>query len=517
MRLLAVVLLGGALAAPRPAHAQADTLAEARRLRDARELAAAVGLLGAFVADHPGRADAARLLAETLYWLRRDTEADAAYAAALERHADDPTLRLEYGRFLAETGRARRARTVLAPLLGRADMLGRAEAQLGALAYWEGDLVSARRLLEQALAADPAQPDARRQLDEIRAGAAPWLRTGAELRHDDQPLDRLSFDAAAGWFPTPLLAATARAGVTRLDADDDLARTGGSAPTLWQGEAELSHYAPRLRLETAAAAGAVQRSAPGASDWTGRVKAGVRLPAGVVLRARAARAPYLHTVASLRTPVMTTTVGGELAWQGWRGWLGEAAVQRERYPDRNAVTTAYAWLLAPVVQAERAALQLGYGVSAQDARESRFVLADSAQPFPPGHPRFSVDGRYAPYWTPSELRAHALLASLTLRPRAALALHAGASVGVRAHELAPSFAVAASAPPGAPVAELHFARRDFRPRELRATVDAALTPAVRLALHGEHRRTAFYAATTVGMAFTWRLGGGMPSRAAGSP
>ena len=529
-RLLACSLLGAtSLVAARPAAAQqpapADTLAEARRLRDARDFAAALAQLEAWVAAHPDDAVAARLRAETLYWLGERRAAGDAYAAAFARWPDDPALRHEYGRFLVETGQARAGRAVLAPLLGRPDMLGRAEALLGTAAYWAGDLVSARRLLSAALAADANQPDVRRLLEDVHVGAAPWAQVGAELRHDDQPLDRRAVDAAAGWFATPLLGATLRAGLAGLDAD-----AVAGAPGLARAEGELSHYAPAARLESMVAAGVVRRSLPSRTEWTGRAMLGLRLPNGVALRGRAAREPYLRTAASLVTPVTTTTLGGELAWNHPRGWLGEAAVQRERYPDDNAVTTAYAWLLAPVARGARGVLRLGWGASAQDADESRFVLVHDV-PSGPGVPveGVSTEGHYAPYWTPSRLRAHSVLAAAELRPGAALVLRAGGSYGVSAREDAPYWTVVNAGPPeppgppgppgppvppAAPLVERRFAERTFHPLELRASADVALGRDARLVVRAEHQRAAFWAGTTVGAGITWRFAAGARRRAA---
>jgi cytochrome c-type biogenesis protein CcmH/NrfG len=89
---------------------------EAARLRNNREFAEAVKLLDRHLQQHPDDAEAARMLAETLYWLKDLERARASYAAALDRHPDDQRLRVEYARMLAETGNRRMAKTLLEPL-----------------------------------------------------------------------------------------------------------------------------------------------------------------------------------------------------------------------------------------------------------------------------------------------------------------------------------------------------------------------------------------------------------------
>ena len=163
-------------------------------------------------------------------------------------------------------------------------------------------------------------------------------------------------------------------------------------------------------------------------------------------------------------------------------------------------------------------LQVGYGLSAQDADESRFELVEPP-PVGPGLPIEGVrtDGRYAPYWTPANVRAHSLLAAAELRTGERVTLRAGGSYGVQAREEAPYWMVASMGPPGLPesiVMERRFAERSFHPLELRASLDAAFARDVRLVVRAEHQRAAFWRGTTVGAGVTWRFAEGARRRAA---
>ena len=86
-----------------------DTLAEARRLRDTKDFAGAAALLRPYVESHPDDAGSARFAALMAYWANDRVTADSLYAQALARHPGDANVRLEYGRFLIETGSSRRA------------------------------------------------------------------------------------------------------------------------------------------------------------------------------------------------------------------------------------------------------------------------------------------------------------------------------------------------------------------------------------------------------------------------
>jgi hypothetical protein len=308
---------------------------------------------------------------------------------------------------------------------------------------------------------------------------------------------------------TPLLSLSARVGVGQISSADSLSLAVTSAETA------LSHYAPAVRLESEVAVGLVRRGSSAGSELTGRVRAGVRLPRHVTLRLTLQRDPYFHTMASVRTVVMTRSLTTQASMVSPDGWLGEAAVQQTTYPDDNATRTLYAWLLAPLVQAGRGRLSLGYGVTAQDATENRFVLAQPHQQVPPSNPHFVFDGRYEPYYTPATLVVHSVLASGEVRTGRAT-LRAGGSYGVRATDKAPVFtapAVVDSAKPDA--VERTFVSRSFSPWNARASVEVATSMDLTLGLSGESTRTAFYTATTARAWLTYRFAGAAIRRAAG--
>lgn len=476
-----LLALAAVPAAPGAARSQSPAppgaVAEASRLRDARELAAAAELLERHLAAHPDDADAARMLAQTLYWTGDRAAAGARYEEALRRWPEDPWLRLDYGRMLVETGRGGRAAEVLEPLRGGGPAAAGAEALLATAAYWRGDLTAAARGFRRALRLEPDHAEALRQLGEIRALAAPWVRVGAVHRRDTQPLERSAFSVEAGWHPTPLRALAARVEPQHFGA------AGGS--DAFSAEASLRDYRPALRTELEAAAGIVRRGAGLGDEWTGRLGLGVRLPRGAVVRGAAERAPYFWTVGSLAEPTFTEAVSAALAWDDPAGWMGEAGYALQRFPDDNLLASAHVWLLAPLVRAGGARLSAGYAFGIQDAAESRWVPSAAAG-----------EGVYHPYYTPEMARAHSAVAALALPLGGAARLSVDGSYGFHARERAPALA---------PTEGAASAERGFTPWRARGALSAGAGPGVTLALEGERSRTAFYTLTTVGAGATWRF------------
>ena len=346
-----------------PSAGQGSVMPEAQRLRDAGDFTAAVTLLRAELSRRPDDGDVARLLAQTLYWLHDRPAAQALYETILQRHPQDTTSRLAYARMLSEIGELHRAQTVATPLLHVPATRVEANVLVGTVSYWRGDLTSARRFFETALQLDPSHAEAARQLDEIRSLAASWVRVLMTSDHDDQPLDSRHAAVEGGWFLTPLTPVTVRVESRRYTPDD------GARQTVWAGEAALAHYFPPLRLDTQIRGGFHRRLELGPSvDWTGAVAAGFRLPGHLSIRATLERAPYLHTVASLETPVLSRTVSGIARWEDPRGWLGELGYQQQHYPDDNTVRSVYGWQLVPVIFRKTVEFRAGYAFLAGPCR-----------------------------------------------------------------------------------------------------------------------------------------------------
>lgn len=480
------------LTVPLTSSTSQHPLREAERLRDHGHFVEAVKLLDHVLQQNPDDTEAARLRAQTLYWMKDFERARSSYAAALERHPADERLRVEYARMLSETGDRRAAKALLQPVRRSGRSSADADTLLGTILYWEGNQTGAKQLFLEALRKDSSQREAARQLHEIRLISAPWLRVAPTIWHDDQPLDRSGVAIEAGWFLSPLLSLSIRSQPERFATR--------VAQTFWTNEVEVSHVAPAARLETLLAAGAVQRPGePTDFDWTARAGLGFRARGGVTVRGRLERAVYLYTLSSLETPVVTQTAIGIVHWNRPSGWLGEAAMQRQRFPDANVVRSAYGWLLAPMTRGANGQIQAGYAVAVANADEDRFVLARPQQPFAPSDPRFDFAGIYRPYYTPARVVTHSIIAALTAGKTTGPVLRAGGSYGLRAREDATKFQ------PVADRVTAMIGRRSYTPWTVRGSLEIPASRSFVLKLAGESGRTTFYRWTTASVQAVYRF------------
>src|SRR5687768_13326460 len=100
MALALAGLLGGASNAR--AQGTVHPVAAASAARDRGDFAGAVRILEAHLRSYPDDGDAARLLAQTLYWTGNVRASRRAYEEALRRHPGDASTRLQYAQLLSE-------------------------------------------------------------------------------------------------------------------------------------------------------------------------------------------------------------------------------------------------------------------------------------------------------------------------------------------------------------------------------------------------------------------------------
>jgi Tfp pilus assembly protein PilF len=500
MKMIAVVAACAALFLPSTSTAQDSTrvnsLLVASALRDSAKFADAADTLRALLAREPANGDAARMLAQTLYWMKDTARARAQYETAIAAHPEDYTLKLDYGQMLVETRNNGRATQILEPLVQDTLSRGRATRLLGTMSYWAGDLTKAARCFRLALAADSLNAVASRQLHEIRTIAAPWISVQSSGLHDDQPLNRFGAHADGGWFINPMNAVSASINANHFSSEDSLTANIISG--------ELAYLAHMPRAELTIGFGVAQKMRSGRSFTIPILRANGRfiLPNRFVAGIASATEPYVATLSSFDVESRVSRISGTLTRTGTTGFLGETSFMAERFQDDNTVRSAYAWALAPVVKSTKAALHAGYSFAWQDSPVNNFVLLFPQQAVPATSPSFNFAGHYSPYYTPANLVAHTAIASLTVKPSPKTTLSANGGYAFHATEDAPAF-TASSSNPVAPFRQL--IEREIHPWNVAARLESAISGASSLTAAVEHMKTAFYSATSASVGMKWKF------------
>jgi hypothetical protein len=384
-----------------------------------------------------------------------------------------------------------------------------AEEMLAQTYYWMGDYTRAVRHFEAVLRASPGATEARRQLEEIRTATAPWVRLRAEHATDNQPLQRTTGEGEVGVYVTP-------AWSFFLHALPERFTSGDTSLTLLRADAGVRGYVPEARFDIELRAGITRGSATSylttvprrtkfvadTLDFTGRARVALHAARGVIVSASIERGRYTYTVVSLVEPIMTTANRVAVAFDR-SGWLGEAASQLELYPDDNSVRTGYAWLLMPLVRAPHALVQIGYGISYQDAEHTRFTWRNPIRSNP-ANPATLV-GWYDPYFTPSREIIHSATGSFAVWNARGVRMQLNGSYGAYATRNAP---VALNVPDNTRFGshpETRFVAEAFHPFDAHAGIQLPLARNLSLNVDAERSRNAFYQLTRISAAAYYRF------------
>ena len=472
-----------------------NPLREARRLHAGGDHETAALYLRAYLRGRPDDPTAHRLLASVLEAGGDLEGARRQYEETLRLGPDDPLLRLDYGRILVELGQEADARDALEPVARSAEAPPRVRAdawfELGRLALASGDRAAAEADFRRALELEARHDAALDRLRALHRTRVPWLRLRGYGGRDDQPVRRYGGELEGGLRVLPWLSTELRAGTRRL-------RAGPVDETLTTAQAAVTGRWELLNLEGSLRGGAYRRSAAEEGDWSGEATLAFHGPAGTLARVQSRRAPYLLTAASLERPVTVVSVGGTVGRPAAAGWAGALTYREDRFSDFEPVEDAEGWILAPVVRDAVGTVRLGYRFHAAQSSETTFEPLGTGEMDPDGR----VRGRYAPIYTPRELRSHNLLLDARHEHADGTLLAFDGSWGFEAEEEAP---VLFPAVPGVPDAgtDLQLQRRSFTPWHARVRARFPVTPQLLLDLTLGYRRTAFRGLGMLEVAWTF--------------
>lgn len=364
--------------------------------------------------------------------------------------------------------------------------------------YWAKDFAGARETYERAVKLHPEDTTLRRQyaqfLNETRVQRG-WVKVEPAFHHDDQPIDRSELYAEAGWFLNPALSLALNLSGKRFQLSDTASRSASSASIA------LSHVEASSGASFGISGGVLTRSFASGSEWIGSASASARLSPALRLRGILERQGYFYTEGSLSTAVMTNASKVFLSLQSERNFLGEASAQLLQFHDDNATTTAYLWLLAPVMKSASHSVHVGYSGAYQNTSELRFALEQPGQTANPGSAGYNFAGRYSPYYTPLDLQTHSIIGAFAGGLDGSVIFRLSGGYAVIGSESGPQFVPVALTGPPRTVVRLTTASRDTHPWNARATIEVnGKSP---LLIGVETARTAFY--SSAGAFAAWTL------------
>ncbi|OUJ75133.1 tetratricopeptide repeat protein [Hymenobacter crusticola] len=472
-----------------------DTVEYARARVYAKDFAGADHLLTGYNARHLD-VNALRLQAQVLYWSKAYERADNVHRRAVAAFPDLAVLKLDYGRFLYELGKYKQAQVVLTQCLAQDSLQPEANLILARLSYQDGHLAAAKSRASFMLKYYPSNAEATALLTELHEAQAPYVRLSSRYLTDDQPLKALVHELEGTWYRSWLLTPTARLQL----ADFTLPETARNSA--WLQVSNLLRF-NQLGL-TVDVAGGLFRSELNGGKWyqTGSVLFTKKAARYLHLDLSTERKPYQRTLASLRSTggLMQHVSAAAIRFDKSERWLGKAAYERQTFADQNAVHTAYAWLLVPLLINKGATLQGGYAWSYATANHSTYVPVRALNEIIATNA--PVEGYYAPYFSPKNQVVNSLLASFKITPPWKVAFSGQANIGVFARADNPYLFLNKS-PADELYVERGFARTSYHPVDLQFACRVKLSPALSLTADYTYRKLFFFTSQQAGLQLSY--------------
>lgn len=351
--------------------------------------------------------------AAQLAYLNQDAEAATSYyEKVFSRLSKDPVFIADYGGFLMNQRRYRKAIGVLK--LQQDDALNR--LYLARTYYWQGDYLGAKRVIKTF---SPQE----RELDFVQGfirefDLAKSARFDADLIYhtDDQPLQYTQENFRIAKKFNNFLEPLAEVNLGQFSSD-----SGASGATVVR-LGNRFHINP-IKTDITAQLGSF--SIRQGAAFLYQVQLHTQLSRIFSLDAHLSREPYRYTIASTLSPV--TYDDKTLALNVDSRWL----LGRFQYSANdfggNTIDNTSLWLLVPVLNKKTFKIRVGYAFQYSNADSSMYVPRST-----PVTMEKNVVGIYNPYFTPADQQIHSALLQLQAFPTPRLSLSASASLPLSA-------------------------------------------------------------------------------------
>ncbi len=465
----------------------ADTLQQAKALRDNGKYRKSMELFDAYHKAHPDDMNATWLYAQTAYWSKHYSLSSVLYEEAISKAPKNKELRLDYAKMLTNTGDLGKADQVLQKYTADYPADPEAWFYMAKVRYWQGDEKKALVLLGNLLKNVPDYQPALKLRKEILGNRAPWLRLMAAYSFDDQPMEMLMPVLDGGWHLSSLGNPDFQLTVpVRFDSTNFIAQGFRAGNKFNFTKADLSIYLN---------AGIFNYSTLNSLDWTGDLLIEKHFFRKLRISAELRRMPYLSTLSSTKTPVLENHLSALVAWDDMDHWNGQVSYEASTFStDNNNIQSFCGWVFAPAIKPGRFDFHFGYGYNYSTSKESMFVsekpLDDLISDWTAD---MTIEGIYNPYFTPNNQRVHSLLGIFNYRPVDPLKIGLNVNVGVYATTMNP-YLFLNTDPSGNIFIDRGFEEEKFTPLDLRANFAWQLSRTIDLTGEFRYSKTLFYSA-----------------------
>lgn len=460
----------------------ADSIELARQKAYGKDFEAANKILTAYN-EHHTNVHALRLHAQVLYWMQDFNQAEQVHNRLIKTFPEVDEVKLDYGRFLYETGKIGKAETILNEYLQENPDHAEATIMMSYINIWNGRFGKARQRVSRMKNIYPDNQEFQVIWENINKLTAPMLGISAESYSDNQPLKFTGFQVAGVWYKSWLFSPSVQFSNFGYNSFEQDYNTKSF-------EVGNNIYL-KSKTSIGLKGGIFLPANNNENIFTGGVSLKQQLSSSLSLIFEYEDLPYQYTVSSILSPFKFSTYKGALNLENNKNNLmGEAGHQQQVFPDDNVIKSTYAWILLPLVNDSNFKLGVGYSFNYTTSDKTTFVVETTTSGgggsgFPPifNNPTVSsVDGFYDLYFTPINQQVNSVLANVQIGNEKTN-FKTGVNIG---------FFASADSPSGESGTTVLHERVTYTPVEVESSLNLGITEQFSLSAKYTYQRLFFF-------------------------
>lgn len=400
---------------------ETDTFKIANQFIAKKKFRKADKVLKKYHAAHPKDLNAVWLRAQTNLYASNFSKSDKLYQDAIKLAPTNDYLTLNYIHSLADMGKTTEAEKRLYDMENKGTDYSDISLLHSRLYYYQGDNKRAAAYMKKALQYNNQNPEALDLNDQIEMARAPKVSLNAAFLSDNQPLQVFFSSVKAEKSFSKAVSLFVEGGNNQF-----LQNTTSNAPWVKAGN---RMFFPKAGLHINYGAGVMKFPVKNETTWTGELNINEKISQQFDVDVTVDRVPYFGTKASVDTNITATRFAAMLNWHK-RNWMGQAAFLNSTFRDNNNVYSAYAWLMAPLVQFPTGKFQMGLSTSYTNSNDNRFLATKTVSEVLSNYTAgANIPGIFNPYFTPRDLYISSVLMAFNVSASKQVDINLSGDVG----------------------------------------------------------------------------------------
>lgn len=347
------------------------------------------------------------LYAHALWLNNKEKIAKSIFKKALSFAPNNRELRLDYARFLYQTGQIIELEPILKAYLKSDNSNIEYLEMLGYIQLWRGKIKEAKNTVAALKKTESGALKAKSLKSEIDAITAAYISSDFEYQTDSQPLDFFASHFKVSQYKSRFFNPELRISSYRFSPEEERAFTAR-----FSNQFSLD----KLKLKGEISLGVYNNISDG-NDWIGGLNFVKEFFKNTNLKFGYDKSQLLTTIASTRFNLTQQDLFGEFYHKN-KYITVSSGYHHNFFDDGNYIYSIFAWALLKPITIKSLEFQLGYSYNFTDSKEVLFIFSDINT------------GIYDPYFTPKDLETHSILFSANYNASKKLTIQAKINYGL---------------------------------------------------------------------------------------